>query len=285
MALPTDAKPIAKPLAKPVTKTQPPTKKIPSAKRKAATHPKAIAQPIPLEPDQSAPITVAATQAINASEPLETPMTQATDQVATGPIADKTEPAVAPDNTVVFSRRAGQQTAGNDVDEPYVATARRNLIAMTKGFIERTDIDELEDSIVTDGQGNDEETCQGDAQRETSALEFSLYRTKVGNQYVNAWHEHFSHLPIKQMYQARNGFMFNNAVITYNLSREGKLLACSLLQSTGSPEVDRRILKSFELANFPPFPRHFAQQTFTFTETIQASHLDGSERFLELVRC
>jgi hypothetical protein len=248
------------------------------------------------------PIAVAAApsadRAAIADQPLDIPLAQtpATERLADGPITDKTEPTPAPnlstealakgdDSTVVFSRHAGQQAASKGTDGAYVANARRNLIAMTKGFIERTDIDELEDTIATDGQGNDEETCQGDAKREATALEFSLYRSKVDNQYVSAWHEHFSHLPIKQMYQAHYGLMFNDAIITYTLSREGKLLACTLVQSTGSHEVDQRILKSFELAIFPPFPRHFTRQTFTFTDTIRASHLDGSERFLELVRC
>ena len=62
---------------------------------------------------------------------------------------------------------------------------------------------------------------------------------------------------------APRGFFGNAAAVNLVISREGKVLACELLESSGSREQDKALLAAVKAAEpLPPLPRSYLSPTF-----------------------
>jgi TonB family protein len=56
----------------------------------------------------------------------------------------------------------------------------------------------------------------------------------------------------------------STAAVNLMISREGKLLVCELLQSSGNPDQDRALVSAVKAAEpLPPLPRSYLQPTFS----------------------
>ncbi len=120
---------------------------------------------------------------------------------------------------------------------------RRNIIALTKGFIEKQR-----------GQaGTDLVDRDGDPTKRPSKdeLKYLSYESKVTWCLQAAWKNNFYH----RRWAKR---MEGNAVIEFTIDENGNVTNCTLLQSSGHPELDTMILQNTKMASpLPPLPKHF----------------------------
>ena len=123
-----------------------------------------------------------------------------------------------------------------------------NIIAMTKCFLDNIDGHPDGNSVV-DRDGDDETIAPS-----FEELKYISYEAKVFWSCQAVWRNNFSHRipPTKQ-----------SAYVDTVFDQNGNVLRCTLLQSSGSQEVDAAILKTILLAApYPPLPKHFNAQTY-----------------------
>jgi len=145
---------------------------------------------------------------------------------------EKSSSYLSGDSQKISLRAKGKKTEGK----------KRNIIAMTKGFIEN-----LKD------EGNDWLERKGDDNKRPSfeELKYISYEEKITWGLQASWKQSFEHSPLHDLNH-------NDAVIDFSIDDQGNLVNCEMLQSTGNADLDRMIIKNTKLASpFPPLPKHF----------------------------
>ena len=125
---------------------------------------------------------------------------------------------------------------------------KRNIIAMTKGFIEN-----LKD------EGNDWLERKGDDSKRPSfeELKYISYEEKVTWCMQASWKQSFEYSPLHEIHTTEE------AVIDFSIDENGNLVSCDLLQSTGNKPLDDMIMKNMKLASpCPPLPKHFETKVY-----------------------
>lgn len=130
----------------------------------------------------------------------------------------------------------------------------KNLIKLTKGYIEKLHGENGTDLIDRDGDPNKKPSFE--------ELKYISYESKINWCLQSSWKNNFSHnqaFPISE----------SKAVIEFTLDESGKVIKHYMLQSTGYKEVDIAIIKNLEFASpFPPLPKHFGTKTYTTGRSI-----------------
>jgi TonB family protein len=125
---------------------------------------------------------------------------------------------------------------------------KRNLIAMTKGFIENLK-----------NEGNDWLERKGDDSKRPSfeELKYISYEEKVTWCMQASWKQSFEYSPLHELHTNEE------AVVDFSIDENGNLVSCDLLQSTGNKPLDDMIMKNMKLASpYPPLPKHFETKLY-----------------------
>ena len=131
---------------------------------------------------------------------------------------------------------------------------KRNIIALTKGFIEKQFGQNGTDLVDRDGDP--------DKRPSLEEMRFLSYESKINWCLQASWKQNFYHTPIHKPLEGK-------ATVEFTLDEHGNLVNCTLLQSTGHQELDDVILKNMKFASpFPPIPKHFGVPTFTTSRII-----------------
>jgi TonB family protein len=139
----------------------------------------------------------------------------------------------------------------------------RNIIALTKGFIEKHHGENGTDLIDRDGDPHKRPSFE--------ELKYLSYEANINWSLQAAWKQNFSHSMMKR-YPSRM-----EAVIEFTLDKQGNIIKSELLHSTGYREIDTMIMKNTNLASpFPPLPHHFETPTYTTGRVIHV-YSEGSE--------
>lgn len=126
--------------------------------------------------------------------------------------------------------------------------SKRNIIALTKGFVENLK-DEGEDDIERDGDPNKRPSFE--------EMKYISYESNINWCLQAAWKQNFAYNPTIQVHEGK-------AVIEFTLNEKGYVTKSELLQSTGYRDLDAVIMKNLQFANpFPPLPKHFGVKNYT----------------------
>jgi TonB family protein len=177
-----------------------------------------------------------------------------TDIITQGRMCSLKNPAKAPSKGSGPARTLvrGARVEGQVNDKP------RNIIALTKGFIEKLEGEDGTDLIDRDGDPN--------IQPDLEDIKLITYESKLFWCLQAAWNQNFKYRPDLN-------FPEGVAYIDYTIDRCGKIVACTLIQSTGHEGLDAAILKTFKLAvPFPPFPSSFNTETYRSGQRISVHH-------------
>lgn len=118
----------------------------------------------------------------------------------------------------------------------------KNIIALTRGFIEKIDGEEGFDLIDQDG----DETIKASVEE----MKIAQFEAKVTWCLQATWKKHFA---IAKKWES---VCEANAVIEFDINKLGKVIEVRVLESTGKPDLDMRIIKTAELSTpFPPAPK------------------------------
>jgi TonB family protein len=132
---------------------------------------------------------------------------------------------------------------------------KRNLIALTKGFIEKWDGENGTDLVDRDG----------DASIKASLDEMRVlsYESKITWCLQAAWKQNFCYRSTRQIPEG-------DAIIEFTIDEHGNVTNSVLLQSSGHAELDAAIMKTTKYANpFPPLPHHLGTKQYTTGRIIQ----------------
>jgi TonB family protein len=133
---------------------------------------------------------------------------------------------------------------------------KRNIIALTKGFIEKHYGEEGTDLIDRDGDPNKRPSFE--------ELKYLSYESNISWCLQAAWKQNFSRRMMTH-YPPRM-----EAVIEFTLNEHGTITNSSLLQSTGYKEIDSMIMENTKFASpFPPLPKHFGTKNYVTGRIIQ----------------
>ena len=134
----------------------------------------------------------------------------------------------------------------------------QNIIALTKGYIEKTSGENGTDLIDRDGDPNKIPSFE--------EMKYISYEAKLNWCCQATWKQNssFYNLPVAQRdYQA---------VIEFSIDGKGNLLNLEILESSGCKEVDSAIVKNLKAtAPFPPLPKHFGKDIYTTGRVITVS--------------
>ncbi len=123
----------------------------------------------------------------------------------------------------------------------------KNIIALTKGYIEKIHGEEGDDPIDQDGQEG--------LRASVEEMKVAQYEAKVNWCLQATWKKYFARL---EKWEPENEE--GDAIIEFDITRHGKFLEVRLLKSTGSQALDRRILQTTEKTNpFPPAPKELCE--------------------------
>jgi TonB family protein len=125
----------------------------------------------------------------------------------------------------------------------------RNIINLTKGYVEKLRGENGTDLIDRDGDPNKKPNFE--------ELKYISYESKINWCLQSSWKQNFAH---------NKALHFNEgkAIIEFTLDEKGYITNSKMLQPTGSNELDNAILKNLEFASpFPPLPKHFGTKTYT----------------------
>jgi len=126
---------------------------------------------------------------------------------------------------------------------------RRNIIALTKGFVEKLDGEEGTDLIDRDGDPNKRPSFE--------ELKYLSYEAKINWCLQATWKQNFSTRPAARPLEGQ-------AIIEFTIDEHGNVTQTALLQSSGIAELDAMIMKNTKFASpFPPLPHHFETKTYT----------------------
>lgn len=134
----------------------------------------------------------------------------------------------------------------------------RNIIALTKGYIEKTSGENGTDLIDRDGDPNKIPNFE--------EMKYISYEAKLNWCCQATWKQNssFYNLPVTAKdYQA---------IIEFSIDEKGNLVNSKILESSGCKEVDSAIVKNLKMAApFPPLPKHFGKKVYTTGRIITVS--------------
>lgn len=134
----------------------------------------------------------------------------------------------------------------------------KNIIALTKGYIEKTQGENGTDLIDRDGDPNKIPSFE--------EMKYISYESKLNWCCQATWKQNsnFYNLPVASKdYQA---------VIEFSIDLKGNLVNVEILESSGCKEVDSAIVKNLKAtAPFPPLPKHFGKDIYTTGKIITVS--------------
>lgn len=134
----------------------------------------------------------------------------------------------------------------------------KNIIALTKGYIEKTSGENGTDLIDRDGDPNKTPSFE--------EMKYVSYEAKLNWCCQATWKQNssFYNLPVAPRdYQA---------VIEFSIDGKGNLVNSEILESSGCKEVDSAIIKNLKgTAPFPPLPKHFGKDIYTTGRVITVS--------------
>jgi len=134
-------------------------------------------------------------------------------------------------------------------------TKKRNIIALTRGYVENVKDLGGKDSLERDGDSSISPTLE--------ELKYLSYETKLSWCLQASWKQNFA-------YNRFDRAMEGDAVIEFTVDQHGTLLNSKLLRPTGIVKLDSMIMKTTELAApFPPLPKFFGTPTYTTGRIIQ----------------
>jgi TonB family protein len=145
--------------------------------------------------------------------------------------------------------RQGQLQPNTQARGAYDASGRKrpNIIALTKGFVENIH-DNGNDLIDRDGDEN--------IQASFEEMKYISYEAKINWCLQAAWKQNFESRCLTTRATGK-------AYVDFTIDQQGNLLTCELLQSTGSPELDKVIMKNMQFAApYPPLPNHFGVKKY-----------------------
>jgi TonB family protein len=135
------------------------------------------------------------------------------------------------------------------------AMPKRNIIALTKGFIEKWDGEDGTDLVDRDGDPSIKASLE-----EMRALS---YESKITWCLQAAWKQNFCYRSTRQLPEG-------DAIIEFTIDEHGNVTNSVLLQSSGHAELDAAIMKTTKYANpFPPLPQHLGTKLYTTGRIIQ----------------
>jgi len=122
---------------------------------------------------------------------------------------------------------------------------KRNIIALTKGFI---------DNI---GSGNDLVNQDGDPNIQSGPEEIGhiIYKSKIIWALQASWKQNFE----KYAHDIQEG----NVYVSFTLDEQGKVVTSELLKSTGHKKTDDIVMKTLQFSSIPPIPKYFNTKTYT----------------------
>lgn len=130
----------------------------------------------------------------------------------------------------------------------------KNIINLTRGYIEKLQGESGTDLIDRDGDPNKKPNFE--------ELKYLSYESKISWCLQSSWKQNFYGDQRLARYEGK-------AMIEFTLDEKGYLKDLKLLQSTGINDLDKAILKSVEFASpFPPLPKHFATKHYTVFRNI-----------------
>jgi len=133
---------------------------------------------------------------------------------------------------------------------------KRNILAMTKGFLENLK-DKGEDWLERKGDDNKRPNFE--------ELKFLSYESRINWQLTAAWKRYLRRRANMVRHEGR-------AVIDFELDQHGNVTSLHLLESTGSTELDDLVLETVrKAAPFPPLPKHFDKTTYATGRIIRVS--------------
>jgi TonB family protein len=134
----------------------------------------------------------------------------------------------------------------------------KNIIALTKGYIEKTQGENGTDLIDRDGDPNKRPSFE--------EMKYVSYEAKLNWCCQATWKQNssFYSLPVASRdYQA---------VIEFSIDKNGNLINSEILESSGCKEVDSAIVKNLKATTpFPPLPKHFEKEIYTTGRIITVS--------------
>ncbi len=126
----------------------------------------------------------------------------------------------------------------------------RNVIALTKGYIEKLDGENGTDLIDRDGDPNKRPYFE--------EMKYISYEAKLDWSCQATWKQNceFYNLPIfAGEYRL---------VIGFTIGEKGELLDSEILESSGNKTIDSAVIKNLEFtAPFPPLPKHFGMSSYS----------------------
>jgi TonB family protein len=162
-----------------------------------------------------------------------------------------------PDN-VQLPKMQKLKTFGTDAqDKSPIVSTKKSIISMTKGFIENFK-----------NEGSDWLERKGDDSKRPSfeELKYISYEEKVNWHLQSSWKQNFASNPTL-------GIPEGKAVVEFLVHADGTVHDLTLLQSSGSQQLDQVILKSIEFASpLPPLPQHFGTDTYKTGRIIHVTH-------------
>ena len=155
----------------------------------------------------------------------------------------------AQDATSLRSSIMGRGSSGSCSGRRRGAVKSKNIIALTRGFVEK----------LTGEHGTDPIDRDGDPTKQPSLEEIKAlaYEAKINWHLQQAWKQNFAYRPWRQQ-------MEGDAVIEFVIDQSGQVVQSELLQSTGFAELDQMIMKNIKCAcPFPPLPKNVSDSTYT----------------------
>ena len=135
-------------------------------------------------------------------------------------------------------------------------TKKRNLIALTKGFVENLK-NTGSDLIERDGDENIRPSLE--------EMRYINYEAKVNWHLQASWKQNFER---SALYKPIEG----HAAIEFTIDQNGNVVKSQLIKSTGHQELDTMIMKNLQFAQpFPPLPKHFGTTQYTTSRSIHVS--------------
>lgn len=131
------------------------------------------------------------------------------------------------------------------------AGKRPNIIALTKGFLDTFNESDDGNSLI-DRDGDENLTPSFEEEKYIS------YEAKINWCLQSSWKLHFERRQLGRIPPHAAP-----AYVEFILDSQGNLTSFTLLQSSGSREIDAAIMKNMKLAApFPPLPKHFNVQSY-----------------------
>lgn len=146
-------------------------------------------------------------------------------------------------------RGARKEKPDTSLEEP-----KKNIIALTKGFIEKHWGEAGTDLVDRDGDPNKHPSL--------AELKYISYNSKVIWSLQSAWKQNFMHTsPSFQIYFVTLGLI---------IDEKGFISDAKILVPSGSDTLDSEVIRTAHLAApFPPLPKHFETTNYPFNVRIE----------------